>query len=133
MPRPIRVVLVLEERQVPYEIKSSRFEYVKKKPSINLKPNGRVPAMLNYLVEYTLKERHQCGQWRLYFGQAGWFTVLHHEKLPSAIERCQNEVRRINGVLDHPTWKKAVDTRAKLMDEQGLTWNGMPKNINTVL
>lgn len=35
-----------------------------------------------------------------YFGQAGWFNVLHAEKLPSAIERYQVEVRRIQGVLD---------------------------------
>lgn len=122
-----------------------------------------------------------------YFGQAGWFTVLHSEKLPSAISRYQNEVRRIHGVLDgwlngrqwlvgdkltyadlafatwndrsdavlecapedkfkgfpnvhawheritsRPSWKKAMETRARLMDEQGLTWTGMPKGINSL-
>ncbi|KAI2471617.1 glutathione S-transferase [Annulohypoxylon bovei var. microspora] len=151
-------------------------------------------AIINYLVEQydtshlisysTLKERNQCNQWLHfqasgqgpYFGQAGWFTKLHHEKLPSAIERYQNEVRRIHGVLDgwlrgrqwlvgdkmtyadlafatwnersdvvlecapedkfqgfpdlqawhermtrRPSWKAAMNTRARLMDEQGST------------
>jgi glutathione S-transferase len=116
------------------------------------------------------------------------FNVLHSEKLPSAIERYNNEVKRILGVLEkslagrewlvgnkitfadlsfatwndrvdsvlmtppeqdkfegfpnvrnwhermisRPSWKKAMETRAKLMDEQGLTWNGMPKGINNM-
>ncbi|KAM5544899.1 hypothetical protein V8D89_001797 [Ganoderma adspersum] len=35
-----------------------------------------------------------------YFGQAGWFLFLASEKLPSAIERYQNEVLRVLGVLE---------------------------------
>ncbi|ETN42520.1 uncharacterized protein HMPREF1541_01677 [Cyphellophora europaea CBS 101466] len=35
-----------------------------------------------------------------YFGQATWFQVFHPEKLPSAVERYQNEIVRVNGVLD---------------------------------
>jgi glutathione S-transferase len=35
-----------------------------------------------------------------YFGQADWFVSRHHEKIPSAIERYQNEIRRIFGVLE---------------------------------
>lgn len=120
--------------------------------------------------------------------------MLHFEKLPSAIERYNNEVKRVVGVLEgwlaegggskrqwlvgdkctfadlsfvtwndrldsalmlppdqkdkfegfpnvkawhermisRPSWKKAMETRAKLMDEQGLTWNGMPKGINNM-
>jgi len=30
------------------------------------------------------------------------------------------------------SWKKAMEARAKLMDEQGLMWNGMPKGINNM-
>lgn len=30
-----------------------------------------------------------------------------------------------------PSWKRAMQTRAKLMDEQGLQWNGVPKGIET--
>lgn len=35
-----------------------------------------------------------------YFGQATWFQVFHPEKIPSAIERYQNEISRVNSVLD---------------------------------
>lgn len=35
-----------------------------------------------------------------YFGQAAWFSMFHHEKLPSAIERYQNEAKRVTKVLD---------------------------------
>ncbi|KAH9919706.1 glutathione S-transferase [Fomitopsis serialis] len=35
-----------------------------------------------------------------YFGQSTWFLYLHHEKLPSAIERYQKEVLRVFGVLE---------------------------------
>lgn len=30
-----------------------------------------------------------------------------------------------------PSWKAAMETRARLMDEQGLTWNGMPKGMES--
>ncbi|KAI1429585.1 glutathione S-transferase II [Xylaria sp. FL1777] len=219
-PNPWKVVLVLEELGVPYEIKSIRFEHIKKKPFIDLNPNGRVPdpntdlvlwesgAIINYLIEQydkshilsydTIKEKHLCNQWLHfqmsgqgpYFGQAGWFTALHSEKLPSVIERYRNEVRRIHGVLDkwlqqdggrqwlvgdkmtyadlafttwnersddilgcapedkfcgfphlqawhermtqRPSWKSAMDSRTRLMDEQGLTWTGMPKDVHSL-
>lgn len=35
-----------------------------------------------------------------YYGQGGWFRNYHAEKLPSAIERYQKEIRRVSGVLD---------------------------------
>lgn len=34
-----------------------------------------------------------------YYGQAVWFTRLHHERLPSATERYEKEVGRVTGVL----------------------------------
>jgi glutathione S-transferase len=37
-------VLVLEELNVPYEIKSIRFEKIKQRPFLDLNPNGRVPG-----------------------------------------------------------------------------------------
>jgi glutathione S-transferase len=119
-----------------------------------------------------------------YYGQANWFNYLHHEKIPSAVERYQNEARRVLSVLDgvlegrewlvgdkitfadlafapwnerldsvlgvpaenkldgfpnvkvwhermvsRPSWKKAADMRIRLMDEQGLAPNGMPKEM----
>jgi len=35
-----------------------------------------------------------------YFGQGTWFKFLHHEKLPSAIERYEKEIVRFTKVLD---------------------------------
>jgi len=35
-----------------------------------------------------------------YFGQLAWFTFFHHEKLPSAIERYEKEVKRVSSVID---------------------------------
>ena len=41
---------------------------------------------------------HDVG--RAYFGQISWFTRYHPEKIPSAIERYQNEAKRVISVLD---------------------------------
>jgi glutathione S-transferase len=35
-------------------------------------------------------------------------------------------------ITARPSWKKAMKTRAKLMDDQGLQWNGMPKGVNNM-
>lgn len=53
-------------------------------------------------------ESHLVSQWLHfqmsgqgpYYGQAMWFLRFHPEKLPSAVERYQNEARRVTGVLD---------------------------------
>lgn len=146
-------------------------------------------------------ERALCNQWLFfqtsgqgpYYGQAGWFTHLHPEKIPSAIERYTVEIRRILGVTERvlsekagddedeqwlvgdkmtfadmafvpwnfrlaevlvqswdqvwdgfprtrawhermvarDSWARAMKLRAKLMDEQGLQWNGVPKEFGT--
>lgn len=158
------------------------------------------------LTYTSLAERHLVNQWLHfqmsgqgpYYGQAGWFQHLHPEKIPSAIERYSNEIRRVLGVLDGvlaakakaaghagpedpvwlvgdkmtfadmafvpwnfrlsevllqswdevwaglpyarawhermielPSWKRSMEHRARLMDEQGLQWNGVPKGIET--
>lgn len=35
-------------------------------------------------------------------------------------------------MTSRPSWKKAMEIRAKLMDEQGLMWNGMPKGVSNM-
>ena len=35
-------------------------------------------------------------------------------------------------MISRASWKKAMGTRARLMDEQGLQWNGMPKVVNNM-
>ncbi|KAI3324126.1 glutathione S-transferase [Xylariaceae sp. AK1471] len=222
-PNPWKAVFLFEELGLNYEIKSFRFDDVKKKPFININPNGRVPAIedpntditlwesgaiYQYLVELyddekrlsydTLKERHLCNQWLHfqmsgqgpYYGQMGWFNYLHPEKIPSAIVRYRDEIKRVLGVLEGvltgkpadaqwlvgnkitfadmaffpwnyrlsdlmnlswdevwkglphvrawhermaelPSWKRCMEIRARLMDEQGLQWNGVAKGIET--
>ncbi|RYP20205.1 hypothetical protein DL767_009505 [Monosporascus sp. MG133] len=216
-PNPWKVIFLLEELNLPYEIKSIKFDDVKKKPLIDVNPNGRVPAIedpntdltlwesgaiITYLIEQydtdhaltytTHPEKHHLNQWLHfqtsgqgpYYGTAGWFIHLHPEKLPTAIDRYTKQVTRVLGVLEGwlegkqwlvgdkmtyadmawvpwndrvdtslgvpepdkfngfpnvkawhermtslPSWKRSMDARARLMDEQGLMWNGMPKGI----
>ena len=35
-------------------------------------------------------------------------------------------------MASRPSWKKAMEIRAQLMDEQGLMWNGMPKGVTNM-
>ncbi|KAF4210351.1 hypothetical protein CNMCM5878_004514 [Aspergillus fumigatiaffinis] len=35
-----------------------------------------------------------------YYGQASWFARFHPERIPSAVERYGNEIRRVTGVLE---------------------------------
>lgn len=132
-PNPWKVAIVLNELDLPYEIKIPDGSTIKQKPYTDLNPNGRMPtiqdpntgmklwesvAIIQYLVETYDKEgkiSHNSGaerfeqlQWLLfqasgqgpYFGQAAWFQFFHAEKIPSAVERYQNEIARVNGVLD---------------------------------
>jgi glutathione S-transferase len=76
-------------------------------------------AIIEYLVETYdqkhnisfapgSKEYYESKQWLYYqvsgqgpyFGQAVWFALYHSEKLPSAIDRYINEIRRVSGVLN---------------------------------
>lgn len=220
-PNSWKVVFLLEELGLNHELKSFSFADVKKKPFIDVNPNGRVPAIedpntdltlwesgaiLQYVIEQYdaehrlsyegVKERNLCSQWLHfqmsgqgpYYGQCGWFQHLHPEKIQSAIDRYANEIKRIISVLEGvlaakesqwlvgdkmtfadmsfvpwnfrlsevlnqswdevwegaphvrawherminlPSWKRCMEIRARLMDEQGLQWNGVPKGIET--
>ncbi|KAI0145240.1 glutathione S-transferase [Xylariaceae sp. FL1272] len=94
-PNPWKVVFLLGELNLNYEIKAFTFSEVKEKPFTDINPNGRVPAIedpntnmtlwesgaiLQYLIEqydaehrlsYTaMKERHLSSQW-LHFQMSG--------------------------------------------------------------
>ena len=56
-PNPWKVVLILEELNLPYEINSFTWGEHKKKPFTDLNPNGRVPGAS---VFFTLR-------WRSYY------------------------------------------------------------------
>ncbi|KAI4218466.1 MAG: hypothetical protein L6R36_008938, partial [Xanthoria steineri] len=99
-PNPWKVIIVLEELGIPYEIKSIRFEDIKKSPFIDVNPNGRAPAIIDpntnltlwesgaiilYLIEQydsqkkltfeSLREKHLLNQWLMFqmSGQGPYF------------------------------------------------------------
>ena len=44
-----------------------------------------------------------------YFGQRAWFGHLHPDKIPSAIERYGNEIKRVLGVIERHLKKTGTD------------------------
>jgi glutathione S-transferase len=67
---------------------------------------------------------HQCSP---YFGQAAWFLKFHGEKIPSAVERYTNEVKRVFGVLEIALSKQKylVGDKVTIADLSFITWNSM--------
>ncbi|KAF2244525.1 glutathione S-transferase domain-containing protein [Trematosphaeria pertusa] len=55
-PNPYKVLVILEELSLPYEIISFKFDDVKKPPFVTLNPNGRVPAIEDPNTGLTLWE-----------------------------------------------------------------------------
>jgi glutathione S-transferase len=78
------------------------------------------------------KEYYEAKQWLYYqvsgqgpyFGQAVWFTLYHPEKLPSAVDRYLDEIRRVSGVLDRVLQDKEflVDGKFSYTDAVFVTW-----------
>lgn len=66
-----------------------------------------------------------------YYGQAAWFSVYHPEKIPSAIERYRNEIKRVLGVLESTLSKQEwlVGNKATVADFSFLTWNDIAANL----
>jgi glutathione S-transferase len=88
----------------------------------------------NHKISYdALKESNLCNQWLAfqisgqgpYFGQAAWFSVLHQEKLPSAIDRYVTELKRILGVLESSLEGKEwlVGDKCTFADMSFAPWN----------
>lgn len=51
-PNPWKVIIVLEELGVSYEIESIRLEDVKRKPFTDVNPNGRVPGKTSWVCAH---------------------------------------------------------------------------------
>jgi glutathione S-transferase len=100
-------------------------------------------AIIEYLVETYdkqhnisfapgSKEYYEVKQWLYYqvsgqgpyFGQAVWFTLYHSEKLPSAVDRYVNEIRRVSGVLDRALQDKEflIGGKFSYADAAFVTW-----------
>ena len=62
-----------------------------------------------------------------YFGQAAWFNHFHSEKLPSAAERYENEMKRVASVIDGFLKKNGTDyligNDISYADIAFITWN----------
>jgi len=105
-------------------------------------------AIVDYLIEtydkegkftYTSSpEKYYIKQWEHfqmsgqgpYFGQKAWFTHFHPgDKIPSAIERYGNEIRRVLGVIDLHLSKTGqeylVGNKVTYPDLMFIPWNGM--------
>lgn len=65
-----------------------------------------------------------------YFGQSAWFRNFHSEKIPSAIERYDNEIKRVFGVLDSVLSKQKylVGNKVTIADLSFIMWNSMVVN-----
>lgn len=131
-PNPWKVIIILEELGIPYELKMLGYAEVKSEPFVSINPNGRVPAIedpntgitiwesgaiVEYLVDQydkeekisysSFPEKYHLKQWLHfqmsgqgpYFGQAAWFNQFHPEKIPSAQERYEAEVKRVVGTV----------------------------------
>jgi glutathione S-transferase len=78
-------------------------------------------------------EKYEQLQWLLfqasgqgpYFGQSAWFQFYHKEKVPSAVERYNNEIRRVLGVLDGVLSKQEylVGGKVTIADLSFIPWN----------
>jgi glutathione S-transferase len=60
-----------------------------------------------------------------YFGQSAWFQRAHPEKIQSAIDRYNNEIRRVFGVLDGVLAQRdyLVGNQATIADLAFVPWN----------
>ncbi|KAH8100292.1 glutathione S-transferase C-terminal-like protein [Cristinia sonorae] len=84
-------------------------------------------------------EKYELLQWLFfqmsgqgpYFGQGFWFTFFHPEKVPSAVERYQNEAKRVLGVLESVLSKKEwlVGGKVTIADIAFVPWNNSLKGL----
>jgi glutathione S-transferase len=133
-PNGWKASILLEELELPYEVKPLRLDQLEQKQDwfLRINPNGRIPAIVDrdagdfavfesgaillYLAEKTgrflpqdTKQRSVAVQWLMFQmggvgpmqGQANVFFRYAPEKIEYAIQRYQNETKRLYGVLDN--------------------------------
>jgi glutathione S-transferase len=133
-PNGWKASILLEELELPYEVKPLRLDQLEQKQDwfLRISPNGRIPAIVDhdagdfavfesgaillYLAEKTgrflpqdAKQRSVAVQWLMFQmggvgpmqGQANVFFRYAPEKIEYAIQRYQNETKRLYGVLDN--------------------------------
>ncbi len=108
----------------------------------------KIPSVINRYVD---QARRVCGVLEGYLQGRDWLVgdkitfadlafVPWNERL-DVVLMIKNE-KKFDGfpkvkawhesMASRPSWKKAMEIRAKLMDEQGLMWNGMPIGISNM-
>jgi GST-like protein len=108
-----KVNATLEELELPYNLKPIDITTgIQKQPEfLAINPNGRIPAIAEKtgkLMPTDVKGRSEVIQWLMFQmggvgpmqGQAHVFHRYFPEKIPAAIERYQNETKRLYGVLN---------------------------------
>jgi glutathione S-transferase len=126
-------------------------------PPIRINPALQSGAIIDYLIDvydtkaelhytsspekYTTRcwEHFQMSGQGPYFGQKAWFEMYHPEKLPSAIERYGNEIKRVIGVIDEHLRRQGseylVGDRATYADIMWIPWfqalGGIAPEIDT--
>ncbi|KAF2185560.1 glutathione S-transferase [Zopfia rhizophila CBS 207.26] len=133
----LKVIIILEELQIPYEIKSFKFDDVKK-PYTGVNPNGRVPGSLSVLNTCLEGKQWLVGD-KCTFADLCFVPWNDRVDVLLMLPEGQDKFEGFPNVrawhermTARPSWKKGMEIRARLMDEQGLTWNGMPKGINNI-
>lgn len=129
-PNGWKISILLEELGIPYKTHAINLSENEQKRSefLKLNPNGRIPAIKDdeivmfesgaimlYLAEKhekflpkNNKDKYQVIQWLMFqmsgigpmMGQANVFYRYFPEKIPAAIDRYQNEVKRLFSVLE---------------------------------
>ncbi|KAI1354475.1 glutathione S-transferase [Xylaria sp. FL0043] len=108
-PNPYKVAFVLEELGLPWKFESLPMLDLKKEPYTNLNPNGRVPTLVDPNTDMTIWEIPNSTTPRPRRRMRHAAGTHHAEKLPSAIERFKNEVKRVIGVIDGHLAKQGTD------------------------
>ncbi|KAJ5633551.1 glutathione S-transferase [Penicillium herquei] len=141
VPNPSKVLIVLEELNIPYETVWVEVDGLKQKPFTDVNPNGRYLIDTydkDHKISYdSFPEKHQLVQWSYfqasgqgpYFGQAAWFNLFHDkvygESPESAKVRYGAELKRIAGVLDTVLSKQEwlVGEKCTYADLAFVMWN----------
>ncbi|KAI4594338.1 glutathione S- transferase, nitrogen catabolite repression regulator [Pestalotiopsis sp. 9143b] len=154
IPNPWKVVLVLEELQIPYEIISFRFDDIKRPPFIKLNPNGfnflhpqKIASVQN---RFNDECERQLGvldgvlegkQWlvgdKMTYADLSFvpWNDIFHQCVPMYVEDRFKEFPNVKAwherMIARDSWVKLAEVRKKAMEEQDLAWTGMPRGIDS--
>ena len=82
---------------------------------------SRVRSSFSHIFYWSLRQPPSSP----YFGQSAWFQRYHSEKIPSAVERYNDEIKRVFDVLDTVLSKQKylVEDKVTVADLSFIPWN----------